>query len=87
MGVRILSDGENAAIYCSVTDVAFGPVFYGSDEHDAFERAEAFLDYLPLDARKYTDSELQTKYCEFVDGEAAYWKAKEELEKAMLDDE
>ena len=49
MGVRVLYDREadRAALYCSTSDVAFGPIFYDGDcAHDAQERAEAFLDWL-----------------------------------------
>lgn len=45
MGCRIAydSDQDVAIFYCSTTDQAFGPVFYKGHEHDARERAEAFL--------------------------------------------
>ena len=48
MGVRILSDGENAILYCSTSDWAFGPLF-GTDSEDdrtAQERAEAFCRWI-----------------------------------------
>ena len=53
MGVRILSDrdGKMAALYCSTSDVAFGPVFYDGDApeyKDADERAAAFLRWLEI---------------------------------------
>lgn len=35
-----------AVLYCSTTDWAFGPVFQDGDDHDADERAEAFLRWL-----------------------------------------
>jgi hypothetical protein len=35
-----------ALLYCSTTDWAFGPVFLDTDDHDAAERAEAFLRWL-----------------------------------------
>ena len=54
MGVRILHDSESnqAALYCSTSDFAFGPIFNDGDdgEHYANDRAEAFLrwlDYAP----------------------------------------
>ncbi len=56
MGVRILHDSEQgyAALFCSTTDVAFGPIFTNGDRScdypDADERAQAFLrwlDYAP----------------------------------------
>lgn len=66
MGVRIIEgfkDGTRhdtcAVIYCSTTNWAFGPVFEDSDE------AQAFLDSLEQDARKYSDSELEKLYGDF----------------------
>jgi len=55
MGVHILSDrgGSVAALYCSTSEVAFGPIFHdgGSPEYkDADERAEAFLRWLSTTA-------------------------------------
>lgn len=53
MGVHILHDtkAEIAALYCSTSGVAFGPLFHDGDDsagryHDADERAEAFLRWL-----------------------------------------
>ena len=52
MGVRILQGAEpgsaytQAVLYCSTSDWAFGPVFYGDDEHDAFDRAHMFCKWL-----------------------------------------
>ncbi len=49
MGVRILHDSEQgyAALYCSTSDVAFGPIFNEGDASfdykAADERAQAFL--------------------------------------------
>lgn len=50
MGVRILHDAQNnhACLYDSVSDVAFGPVFYG---HDCYDQAVHFTDWLGTDAR------------------------------------
>jgi len=76
MGVRILynsSDGM-ATIYCSTTDIAFGPVFYDGDNHEADERAEAFIKWLPQDARRYTDTELMQQYTAWLAQEDAFWK-------------
>jgi hypothetical protein len=75
MGVRVLSDrnGQQAALYCSTTGVAFGPVFSDSDDHDADERADAFVRWLPLDARRYEDAHLLRKYSEWQAQEAAQW--------------
>jgi len=65
MGVRIIEsrDGSMAAIYCSTSMWAFGPVFLGDD---ADADARAFLSWLPQDARKYTDNELERKYGEWL---------------------
>jgi len=48
MSVHILTDstGETAAMYCSTSDWAFGPVFNCKDGHDADDRAELFLRWL-----------------------------------------
>lgn len=48
MGCHIAHDRQNnvAILYCSTTDWAFGPVFLDHAEHDADERAEAFLRWL-----------------------------------------
>ncbi len=73
MGVRILNNEADdlAVIYCSTSDVAFGPVFYedSGDEGDrsASEKAEEFLDWLPVDPRTLSESELAAKYNEWRD--------------------
>jgi hypothetical protein len=51
MGCRILFDADQklACLYCSTTDVAFGPIFYEGPavgEPTAQERATAFLRWL-----------------------------------------
>lgn len=46
MGTRILFDGDNAVLYCSSSDWAFGPVFSKTEDQDALERAENFLKWL-----------------------------------------
>ena len=53
MGLRILSDGDNAVMYCSTSDWAFGPVF-GPDEDgtDPQERILRFWKW--LDSRLFT---------------------------------
>lgn len=68
MGVRVLHDRKlgYAALYCSTTDWAFGPVFYEDEEVTAADQAEVFNDWLPQDARRYTDSELSAKYGEWL---------------------
>jgi hypothetical protein len=79
MGVRILSDRHNdiACLFCSTSDVAFGPVFSDSDEHYADERAEAFTRWLELDARKYDEADLMRKYAEWQAQESAQWTREE----------
>jgi hypothetical protein len=93
MGVRILHDREQnyAALYCSTTDVVFGPLFNDSDdhEHDAEERAHAFLRWLPKDARQYDDVELAAKYSDWRAQEATQWQAEKDADdaKGVVDDE
>jgi hypothetical protein len=66
MGVRIISNqsgdyGEKGAvIFDSVSGWAFGPVF---DDYDA---AQAFLDWLPDDARRYAGADLQRKHGDWL---------------------
>lgn len=90
MGVRILqadhqypSSHSYAVMYCSTTMVAFGPVFDDNDGHDAEERIELFLGWLPLDARKYSSAELQTKYSEFLAIEDKLWREKDGEEEQI----
>jgi len=54
MSVRIITDKDSGdqVLYCSTTDFAFGPII--DSEYDA----EYFLEWLSVDARKYTDDEL-----------------------------
>jgi hypothetical protein len=80
MSVRILHDGETAAFYCSTTEVAFGPLVAEAGEHDAVDRAEAFLRWLPKDARVYTLSELLTQFSDWQAQEDAQW-ARENAEE------
>jgi hypothetical protein len=79
MGVRIISDNYNAALYCSTSDIAFGPVFYDEGDRSARERAESFLRFLGRDARQFTDAALVDLYVEWVMQEPEQWK-KEEAE-------
>jgi len=90
MGVRILYDdgrrggysGSQAALYCSTSGVAFGPVFSEGDSKDADERAEAFLRFLNGDPRRLSDTELQLKYSEWLVQEAAQYAAEAAAEAA-----
>lgn len=63
MAVRILT-GEDGyqVMYCSTTMTAFGFVNCDSDNdlHD-------FLEWLPKDARLYSNSELSYKYYEWLE--------------------
>jgi hypothetical protein len=62
MGIRILrSDDDMACLYDSVTDWAFGPVFYNSND------AEGFLKWVPdvPDLRLLTDQQMEAKFIEF----------------------
>lgn len=61
MSVRILKDQEDgySCLYCSTTGIVFGEIF--SEDEDANE----FLEWLPIDARKYSDRELRTKIAEW----------------------
>jgi len=100
MGVRILYDSKDnhAALYCSVTDWAFGPVFTKDREthRDADERAEAFCRWVyathpagARDPRLLSDAEMQVAYSAWLAQEAAQWQAEQEAEdakSALLDD-
>jgi len=61
MAVRIIENDADGykVLYCSTTMTAFGPVFYEEDDVDAF------LEWLPQDARKYTQHELDSKAYEW----------------------
>jgi len=60
MAVRII-DGTDGykVLYCSTTMTAFGPIFYEEDD------VEDFLEWLPQDARLYTQGELDFKVYEW----------------------
>ena len=59
MSVCILSGDTHQALYCSTSDFAFGPIFSIDDD------VAAFLEWLPDDARRYTDAELESKKIEW----------------------
>ena len=84
MGVRILHDTNDllAALYCSTSEVAFGPLFHDDDNHDAVDRAEAFLRWLKREPRRMTDAELMTAYSEWRAQETAQWQAELDAEEA-----
>ena len=78
MGVRVLHNDDMAALYCSTTDIAFGPVFYDDHGHDADERALAFLRWLaPRDARLFTDPQLIDLYSQWRAQEVEQWRREE----------
>ena len=82
MGVRILHDDTQgmAALYCSTSDSAFGPIISKGEDHDAQERAEAFLTWLPLDARQYEDADLEMMWSAFTRQEAMWFSQLEHAE-------
>ena len=55
MSVRILHDEQEgfAALYDSVSETAFGPLFENSDQ------AQAFLDWCEVDTRRFDDHQLR----------------------------
>lgn len=53
MSVSTLTEGRYTCLYDSVTMTAFGPIFYEGED------VEAFLRWLPKDARVYSDRELE----------------------------
>jgi hypothetical protein len=73
MSVRILDNGDTAAFYCSTSEVAFGPLVHEDGDHAADERAEAFLRWLPQDARRYDEAELLAQFSAWLVQEAAQW--------------
>lgn len=86
MGVHTLIDRKNnqAAMFCSTTDWAFGPVFNDSDDHDAADRVDSFLRFLRVDPRTLADNELESKYAEWRAQEDAQW-VEEALNEAAGD--
>ena len=68
MGVRILSDGDNAVLYCSTSGWAYGPLFSPSEHQDysAEDMARRFCEWLPMDSRQYDQHDLENKYGEWL---------------------
>lgn len=60
MSVSILESEGRAVIYCNTTEIALGPIFYApeGDNRDATDMAQAFLEWLPQDARTYERQDL-----------------------------
>jgi hypothetical protein len=90
MGVRILYDdgrrseysGSQAALYCSTTGIAFGPVFSDDHQRDADERVEAFLRFIKAaDPRSYSHAEIMAKYSEFLAQEVEQYAAEAKAEE------
>jgi hypothetical protein len=97
MGVHTLRGDDQACMFCSTTDWAFGPVFSDDGNHSAEERIESFLRWFrtngsipPLyydDPRQLTDSELESKYSDWRAQEEAQWQAEEDAEKARWNED
>ena len=72
MGVRILvgsetgGDKEVAVLFCSTSEVAFGPLMDGDSFGDPYFEAEWFLKYLAHDAREYDDADLITEHMRYL---------------------
>ena len=65
MGLRIAFDSDEpvAVLWDSVSGVAFGPVFESAPgTTTARDDAQAFVDWLPEDARVYDTEELVSLY-------------------------
>jgi hypothetical protein len=64
MSIQILHDAEDglAILYCSNTDWAFGPVFYGTDKLSASECASEFLRWLVKNPQDLATIVLAKKY-------------------------
>jgi hypothetical protein len=85
MSVHTLIGDKQAAMYCSTSDWAFGPVFSDTKTHDAAERVESFLRFLKVDPRILDETELEKKYHEWRAQEDAQWLA--ELMAEAADDD
>jgi len=55
MSVEILENVDHKVMFCNTTMTAFGPVFYSREDVDEF------MDWLPIDPRRYDDAELIEK--------------------------
>jgi len=67
MGVRILAGDDMAAIYCSTSDFAFGPVFHGDEARD---KAHSYLIFIAetdgRDPRTIPDGDLERMLGEWM---------------------
>ncbi len=80
MGCRILydKDAEYAALYCSTTERAFGPIFHDEGE-GADAEAEGFMKWLKRDPRLLTESELSAAYSTWLVAREEFMNATEEV--------
>lgn len=78
MGCRILydKDSEYAALYCSTTERAFGPIFHDEGE-GADAEAEAFMKWLRTDPRRLDEAALHDKYSEWLVAREGFMNGKE----------
>ena len=69
MSTRIVWDGQEqvAALYDSVSGVAFGEVFRGDESYEDAERFLAFLSRKSLDARSVQPNTLRELRREFAE--------------------
>jgi hypothetical protein len=58
MGVRVLGNRDNAALYDGTTGIAFGPIYKGHS--NAKRELSNFLKWLPKRADRYSEKELST---------------------------
>ena len=80
MGVRVLYGNQHAALYCSTSEWAFGPVFYDTPTYDAEARAMSFLRWLGArDARQFTDKALNDLYSQWLAQEDEQWEKEESM--------
>ena len=94
MAVHILHDvrSDEAVLYCSTSDWAFGPVFHYENHRSADERAEAFLRWLDgrkpregwafgkFDVRFFGQPELEREYIAWLSQEGEQYKREHEEE-------
>ena len=59
-------DNTLACFFCDTTDVAFGPVIYGTSLVGAVERLELFRLWLNADPRSIPVDELMNKFSEWL---------------------
>ena len=59
MSIEVIKGEHYSVLICNTTMAAFGSVFYEDED------AEAFLNWLPVDARTLTESEFDSKQGEW----------------------